>query len=187
MRVCDTPQRSMMMYSFRSKQNAQAQTGYATCSDLCDNFVDDLEPLYVLAFLLTGSHAEAEQCFVATLDDAVTANGVFKGWERPWNKRCLILNAIRRVFSGATASSIGKGDARCGLDGESRGRYTINAVSTMAPPFQRFVFVMSVLERYSEHECALLLRRPPRDVFEARICALWQLSGVTPALAKVAG
>jgi len=176
----------MIMYSFRSKQNTQAQAGYATCSDLCENFVDDLEPLYALAFLLTGSHAEAEECFVATLDDAVTLNGVFKGWERPWNKRCLIINAIRRVFSRSTASN-GKGDARCELDGESPGRYTINAVSRLAPPFQRFVFVMSVLERYSEHECALLLGCSPRDVFEARVHALWQLSGITPALTKIAG
>ena len=36
------------------------------------------------------------------------------------------------------------------------------------PEFDRFVFVICVLERYSMHDCALLLGRSPRDVNEAR-------------------
>jgi DNA-directed RNA polymerase specialized sigma24 family protein len=42
--------------------------------------------------------------------------------------------------------------------------------------FDRFVFVMSVLERYSEHECALLLGCTPPDVREARTRALQHIS-----------
>jgi hypothetical protein len=36
------------------------------------------------------------------------------------------------------------------------------------PEFDRFVFVICILERYSMHDCALLLGRPPRDINEAR-------------------
>jgi hypothetical protein len=176
----------MIMYTSRSKQQAQVESRYATCSDFCENFADDLQPLYLLAFLLTGSHNEAEQCFVTTIDDAVTANGVFKGWERAWNRRCLIINAIRRVLSRPIESGW-KRDAGCSLDGKSGGRYGINVVAGLSPPLQRFVFVMSVLERYSENECALLLGCGPRDVREARIDALWHLSGLNRPLAKIAG
>jgi hypothetical protein len=163
-----------------------AQVAYATCSDFCANLSDDLQPLYLLAFLLTGNHIKAEQCYVVTVGDAVSANGVFKGWERSWNKRCLIINAIRLVFS-APAERIGKAESWSESDGESRGCSALAAVTKLAPPFLRFVFIMSVLERYSEHECALLLGCTPRAVFEARIHAFWQLSGFNSALTKTAG
>ena len=55
--------------------------------------------------------------------------------------------------------------------------------------FERFVFVMSVLEHYSEHECALLLACSPREVRAAQGRAFSKLvrsqlgaipTGVTP-------
>ena len=42
-------------------------------------------------------------------------------------------------------------------------------------PFDRFVYVMSVLERYSDQDCSVLLGYPRRDVVEARIRALQQV------------
>jgi DNA-directed RNA polymerase specialized sigma24 family protein len=42
--------------------------------------------------------------------------------------------------------------------------------------FDRFVFVMSVLEHYSEHDCALLLGCPPREIREGRTRALKELA-----------
>ena len=41
--------------------------------------------------------------------------------------------------------------------------------------FERFVFVMSVLEGHSERECATLLRCSRRDVMIARVLALTRL------------
>ena len=43
-------------------------------------------------------------------------------------------------------------------------------------PFIRFVFVMSVLERYADRECALLLDCSSADVVAARIRAFHQIS-----------
>lgn len=37
------------------------------------------------------------------------------------------------------------------------------------PEHDRFVFVMCVLEQYSIHDCALLLGKPPREIYE-----VWQ-------------
>ena len=39
-------------------------------------------------------------------------------------------------------------------------------------PFERFVFVMSILEGHSDAECAVLLRCSRRDVMMARVLAL---------------
>jgi hypothetical protein len=170
------------MYKFRLKQNGQS-TPYATYSDFCDNFRDDLTPLYLLAFLLTGTHKEAEQCFVATVGDVIGAKDVFKGWERSWSRRCLIMHAIHDVFNSPT-NGRGIADSWCDTNSGSVGRSAFDALTRLAPPLQRFVFVMSVLENYSDHECSLLLGQTRRDVSEARIHASQQLSGLGPAFAK---
>jgi hypothetical protein len=44
------------------------------------------------------------------------------------------------------------------------------------PAFERFVFVISVLERYSDQECSLLLNCTRGDVIAARTRALQQIS-----------
>ena len=174
------------MYRFRFNPNVATPTEYATRYDFCKNLVDDLQPLYLLAFLLTGSHTEAERCFVATVEDACTVNDVFKGWESSWSKRRLIINAIRLVFSGPTYKS-GKPDSWYVSGVGSLKSSDLDALATLSPPFERFVFVMCVLERYSDRECALLLGRTQRDVVEARLLALWQVSGFSPALIRAAG
>jgi hypothetical protein len=43
------------------------------------------------------------------------------------------------------------------------------------PSFDRFVFVMSVLERYSDQDCSVLLGCARRDVLAARTRALQQI------------
>jgi DNA-directed RNA polymerase specialized sigma24 family protein len=43
------------------------------------------------------------------------------------------------------------------------------------PSFERFVFVMSVLERFSIQECSLLLGCTRRDVIAAQTRALQQM------------
>jgi hypothetical protein len=174
------------MFTFQRKQNERYTAEYARCSDFCEKLVDDLTPLYLLAFLLTGSHSEAEQCLVATVGDAFSAQCVFKGWERSWSKRRLIINAIRHVFRDPSKSHL-KREAGCEVVLQSPAQYAIDTVARLTPPIQRFVFVIAILERYSENECALLLGCTPRNVSEARIHALWQLSGIHPGLLKTAG
>ena len=176
----------MTMFSFRRKQNAHPTAEYATYSDFCEALVDDLTPLYLLAFLLTGSHSEAEHCLGATVGDAISAQCVFRGWERAWSKRCLIIHAIRRVFSDPSRGRL-KQEPGYEIAVQSSAQNAIDTVARLTPPIQRFVFVLSILERYSEHECALLLGCAPRYVSEARDRALWQLSGVHPAPRRVTG
>jgi hypothetical protein len=44
------------------------------------------------------------------------------------------------------------------------------------PDFDRFVFVMSVLERYSDRDCALLLGCSSADIADARIRVFQQMA-----------
>src|ERR1700680_2121998 len=118
------------MHKFLPKDNSSPLPAYATCADFCAILAKNLRPLYLLAFLLTGNHTEAEQCFVATIDDCIGAKSVFKGWENSWIKRCLIINAIRRVF-GTTGEST-PGPRREAEAGSSE-RLAVLGLTRMAP------------------------------------------------------
>jgi DNA-directed RNA polymerase specialized sigma24 family protein len=54
---------------------------------------------------------------------------------------------------------------------------SIAAVVASWEPFERFVFVMAVLEGYGLRECAALLACPVQDVITAKSFALQRLAG----------
>jgi hypothetical protein len=149
-------------------------TPYASCTDFRQVFDEDMNSLYQLAFLLTANPKKAEQCFVSGLDDVVKGNPVFKEWARSWARRAVILNAVRVI------------DPRP-VDGNGRGRSSSDparlqlvqqaeiAAVLELDAFERFVYVMTVLERYSDQECSVLLGCTRRDVVAARTCALQQI------------
>ena len=51
-------------------------------------------------------------------------------------------------------------------------------------PFERFVFVISVLEARSEEDCAILLKSSRRDVMIARVLAIKRLATSDAAYAR---
>lgn len=148
---------------------------YASAADFCQIFGQDMNSLFLLSLLLTGDHAEAERCFVAALENATNRRTVFKEWSRPWARRAIIQAALdminprpRRPHEVLASPSV----ASCKqASGE---RIEIAAVRGL-DSFDRFVFVMSVLEGYSHHECAILLGTTRREVIKARTRALEQL------------
>jgi DNA-directed RNA polymerase specialized sigma24 family protein len=147
------------------------RSDYATRTDFCDAFTEHRQSLYLLAFLLTTTHAAAEHCFVDAIEPAFKSNSVFKEWTTSWIKRILIARAIRTVFD---ASNSCKRSADSWYLGRDEGRPAIEAITQWAN-LDRFVFVMSVLESYSVHECSLLLGCPACAVIESRARALRDL------------
>lgn len=150
------------------------RSDYATRADFCRAFADDTDSLYLLAFLLTTNHEDAENCFVAAVDQAFRSKTVFKEWVTSWIGRTLIIRAITKVFN-ASHQDKRKPDQWCA--GQSETGSTINAITRLGDR-DRFIFIMSVLERYSVHECSLLLGCPPGIVIESRTRALLALPGL---------
>lgn len=146
-------------------------TEYATQADFCRIFAADTKGLYLLSFLLTGDQATAERCFVGGLEDSTKANAVFKEWAGSWARRKIIENAIRMVRPmpdhGNSAGAVSH-DRTVRVATE---RPEISAVVDLSA-FERFVFVMSVLEGYSVNNCSLLLACTRADVAAARTRAL---------------
>ena len=152
---------------------------YASREDFCTIFSECTKGLYQLSFLLTRDPAKAERCFVDGLEDCVTGNRVFREWARSWAKRTIVRNAIRGLNPRPSQShSPLSGGIFPNIDQLSRGpggHFEIDAVLRLAD-FDRFVFVMSVLEHYSEHDCALLLGCSAIEIREGRTRALKELA-----------
>ncbi|MGB6383967.1 MAG: hypothetical protein WBE45_02290 [Terriglobales bacterium] len=154
-------------------------TPYASCEDFRHVFDEDMNSLYRLAFLLTADHEKAEQCFVSGLDDVVKGNPVFKEWARSWARRAVILNAVR-VINPRPADGNGQGQSTSdpvnnnGKVLRAEKQAEIAAVLEL-DTFERFVCVITVLERYSDQECSVLLGCTRRDVVAARIRAFRQI------------
>jgi len=143
---------------------------YANGDDFCRIFDENANSLYMLAFLLMADHAWAEQCFISALEDAVEGNTVFREWAHSWSCRAIIQNAVRLVkprpddASGSLRSNSGDSDFK----GPSAERQIELSAVVGLEVFERMVYVMTVLERYSDHECSLLLGCARRDVLPAR-------------------
>ena len=105
---------------------------------------------------------------------------MFKEWARSWVKRSLIENAIE-IVSPASARTGKKRDLWNAGPHEPHSERYIDAVTKLAP-LQRFVFVMSILERHSNWDCALLLGCNMNRVVQARGKALRRLPDLAAAL-----
>jgi DNA-directed RNA polymerase specialized sigma24 family protein len=158
----------------RRKVRNEGPSRYAMRSDFCRIFEKDMNRLYLLSFLLTGDRVIAEQCFVGGLQIAQEENHVFKEWAESWARRAVIQNAIRTIRPRQTADDTPPtADPSTGsVATEPVG----NAWIVDLPAFERFAFVMSVLEGYSDQECSLLLGCTRSEVAPARTRALERLA-----------
>ena len=148
-------------------------TQYASRGDFCRVFYEETDSLYRLSFLLTADSEKAQQCFVSGLENSVNGYPVFKDWARSWARRAIIQNGVRMITPRPTEENA-PSDSNADERTLAKGQPEIAAVLDL-PPFERFVFVMSVLEHYSEHECSILLGCSRREVVAARIGALRQI------------
>jgi len=148
------------------------QREFATHTDFCRIFRDEMTSLYLLAFLLTGNHAKAEQCFLAALAD-VGNHIVFRPFAGSWSRRAIIVNAIR-----LTAPSSYQADGMSDLWDENEDESSTGLINRLARlrALERVVFVLSVLEGYRDAECAMLLGCLRAEVIQARMCALQDLT-----------
>ena len=165
----------------KTKPTSKSETTlYATGSDFCWIFREDMQNLYGLSLLLTADHEKAEQCFVSGLDDCAAGNQVFKEWARSWTRRAIIKRAIRMIApDSASATGVLRTTVSNGSKVAVRPELRVEISALIGlQSFERFVFVISVLEGYSDRECELLLGCSHQTLIEARVRALQQMAHV---------
>ena len=161
---------------------------YATCSDFCRIYVEQANSLYLLSLLLTADPQKAEQCFLSGFDDSVSNNSVFKERAHLWARRSIILNAIRLLCprpedenesnEARPSPPIGRVPGKVPAEVQAYPNF-VRIVRLNS--FERLIFIMSVLERYSDQECSLLMDCFRRDVINARTAAIQHLASVVIA------
>jgi hypothetical protein len=129
--------------------------------------------LYQLSFVLTANHEKAEQCFVASFEDCVKGNPVPKQWALSWAKLAIIQNALKVINSRPWEENA---PSRFNNSGGTLGVEDAEMIAVLElEPVERFVYVMSVLERFSDQYCSVLLNCVRGDLIAARIRALQQV------------
>lgn len=157
---------------------------YATRSDFCHIYVEQMNGLFLLSLLLTADPQKAEQCFVSGFEDSVRNNYVFKESAHSWARRSITLRAIRLLCPRPGEETESNGARLSSLIGNVPAEvqaYPDFARIVALNSFERFVFIMSILEKYSAQECSLLLGCFRRDVIKAQVTAIRHLASVVIA------
>jgi hypothetical protein len=156
-------------------------TSYPTVADFLRTFNEEMQSLYLLSFLLTADYDKAEQCLVSAMGECEGEIGVFMDGECSWTRAAVLKHAIQMIkpapeHMGRVSFITLKKSAT--LPGDNP-----FAAILLLDAFERFVFVMSILEDQSDEECAIFLRCSRRDVTMARLLALKRQSS-SDALAE---
>jgi len=134
--------------------------------------------MHLLSFLLTADHTKADECFVSGLENCVKKNDVFRDWARSWARRSIIQTAVRmlRPRRNHSTTPVAPGDpVNCEFARSSEAKGAFGSILGLGD-FERFIFVMSILERYSDQDCSVLLDCSRQDVRETRVQALQQVA-----------
>ncbi|MGO9339205.1 MAG: hypothetical protein ACLPY1_17050 [Terracidiphilus sp.] len=153
---------------------------YATMDDFQRLFAREMTDLFRLSLHLTADAEKAESCLILAMRECFANCAVAKEWALIWARRTVIRNAIRLVLGTKNTIPIDI-YSEAGPDIHLQpSEYRIDALrDSLAilelPDFDRLAFVICVLERYSILDCALLLRRSPKEVSDARVRAINQV------------
>jgi hypothetical protein len=154
-----------------------AESLSASQGDFCRILSEGLDGLYQLSLLLTGNLERARRCLVAGLDGATEPSTLGK-WVISWVKHLIVENAIRelnpRPRHTHSPSSMTAFHYVGRLSSDPGRHFELETILALED-FERFVFVMSVLQSYSEHKCVLLLECSVSEIREARTSALKKL------------
>ena len=140
---------------------------------------EEMHSLYLFSFLLTADTDIAEQCYICGLGECVEGISVFMDWARSWARRTILKHAIRMIMPAPEQM-----DRLSGISvkvAATSGKNNLFAAIVALSAFERFVFVMSVLEKQSDEDCSVLLGCSRRDVMIARELALKRLANTGDA------
>jgi hypothetical protein len=148
-----------------------AVTPYAVAADFGEVFTEEMHSLYLLSFLLTGDKDKAEQCFIGALGECLEGMGAFMEWARLWARLAIIRQAIQMIKpapEGTEHSPV----VRLKKTAVASPNNNLLAAIISLCAFDRFVFVISILERLSDGDCLSLLRCSRRELDVARELAV---------------
>ena len=159
--------------------NAHKGTTERECRYACEDFRnllnENAQSLYLLSFLLCANHKLAEMCFVEGLDDCVGRDCAFQQWAHSWGRRLIVRNALRIVAPKPGSRGPAPGASQSPDDLRfQRPWFPVDPFAGVLAlrDFDRFVYVLSVLEGCADQDCAVLLGISHGELRNTRACAL---------------
>ncbi len=166
---------------YRSKEFDLIEgTCYATTDTFQQLFAREMNGFFHLSLLLTADAEKAESCLIHAMRECLSSATVSRQWARIWARRMVVRNAIQVVLGNKN----GGPDDICDETGPNfhlqPSDFRLDELQESPailslPDFDRLVFVICALERYSVLDCALLLGRSPKDVQAAHARATDQV------------
>jgi hypothetical protein len=144
-----------MMNSIDSAHYDGMQNEYVRVAKYGHIFIDRMNCLYLLAFLVTADRHIADKCFTRAMDEYVEDRGSFLDWARKEGRLAVLRHAVEVIKPVAQQeySWVLTEAAGTMLMTEHQPFAAITSLSA----FERFVFVMATIEGLSEEDCAGLL------------------------------
>jgi hypothetical protein len=157
---------------------------YAAHEDFCRVFTENLKALYQLSYVLTLDGGKARQCFLGGLEDCLKLNHLnHVGRDRAYSigKLSIVRNAIRALRPQPLDADSSLTDSVVSQESKLRvirdGHLEIDSVLALED-FERFVFAMTILERYSDADSALLLGCSIGEIRAGRLRALKEVANL---------
>jgi len=148
-------------------------TTHATVTDFWNILTDGMHSLYQLSFLLTADLDQAKQCFFSGMGECEEEIGVSAAWAQARARHTILKSAIWMIMPAPERAD----DSSFALKGSAApGETNLFDAVVRLNAFERFVYVMSVLEKYSDDDCSTLLRCSRRDVIITRAIAVERLA-----------
>ena len=147
----------------------ETATTWAGAADYYKIFDEQMNGLYLLAFLLTADEAKAEQCFVGGLEDCTRESGASTTGPLYRARRAIVRYAIEIIRPAPEQGISGNFSMDASV---ASGTSNPFAAIVSLGEFERFVFVMSILEGQPDEDCRSLLRCSRQEFVTARKLAL---------------
>jgi hypothetical protein len=139
-------------------------------------FAEQSTDLLRLSLHLTADAEKAERCLILAMRDCFSTSTIAKDRVYVWARRMVIGNAVRLIW-GTSTDLVADPEQEFQLQPSGYLPEGIReSVAILAlPELDRLAFVICILERYSILDCALLLRKTPREVHDAVLRAADQV------------
>jgi DNA-directed RNA polymerase specialized sigma24 family protein len=151
--------------------------------DQANEYASDL---YWLAFLLTGHREISIEATVEALELRDTANPFFSAWMHGWSRKVVVAKALGAIREELAASAGRVDTKRCLRHRSPRQESSLSPGTTKVQlerallaidVFPRCAVLLSVFEKLSIDDTAVLLNSDPDRVEAARSCGLQELAG----------
>jgi DNA-directed RNA polymerase specialized sigma24 family protein len=143
---------------------------YAPDTDSWNTLIDVMQNLYLLSLLLTADPHKAQHCFLGGIGECESEIDVFMSWAQARARRTIVDHAIW-VVAPTPEHAYDFSFDHLKLSASKMKTNIFDAILGLNA-FERFVYIISVVEKQSDEDCSTLLGCSQKDVMIARSVAL---------------